>query len=221
MLQLFITFVHMKLTDLKDLRVIKKSLEPQPEQIPQQNQPRRRSVELKSKEEEHARNEGLVMGQKVRMMDTNDTATITGFGKGYYELELDGLPIRAVRSEFIPIDPEEDRKLRASIPSRTKKQEDSIEFQEDTTEDLTVDLHIERIPGNEGVPEWAALEFQMNYLRQVLRKNLKHRGRRIAFIHGIGDGTLAAAIRKELDEVYAISCSYTFGPMGVTNVTIR
>ena len=211
----------MKLTDLKDLRIIKKDLSPEPEDKPQQNQPRKRSVELRSKEEEHARNEGLVMGQKVRMMDTNDTATITGFGKGYYELELDGLPIRAVRSEFIPIDPEEDRKLRSSIPSRTKKQEDSIEFQEDTTGDLTVDLHIERIPGNEGIPEWAALEFQMNYFRQVLRKNLKHRGRRIVFIHGVGDGTLAAAIRKELDEVYAISCSYTFGPMGVTNVTIR
>lgn len=211
----------MKLTDLKDLRVIKKDLSPEPEDKPQQNQPRKRSVELKSKEEEHARNEGLVMGQKVRMMDTNDTATITGFGKGYYELELDGLPIRAVRSEFIPIDPEEDKKLRASIPSRMKKQENSIEFQVDTTGDLTVDLHIERIPGNEGIPEWAALEFQMNYFRQVLRKNLKHRGRRIVFIHGVGDGTLAAAIRKELDEVYAISCSYTFGTMGVTNVTIR
>ena len=211
----------MKLTDLKDLRVIKKRLEPQPEQKPQQNQPRRRTVELESKEEEHARNEGLTVGQKVRIMDTNDTATITGFGKDFYELELDGLIIRAVRSEFIPIDPEEDRRLRASIPSRANKQKDSIEFQEDTTGDLTIDLHIERIPGNEGIPEWAALEFQMNYFRQVLRKNLKHRGRRIVFIHGVGDGTLAAAIRKELDEVYAISCSYTFGPMGVTNVTIR
>ena len=211
----------MKLSDLKDLRVFKKSLEPQPEQKPQQNQPRRRSVELKSKEEEHARSEGIVMGQKVRMMDINDTATIIGFGKGYYELELDGLPIRAVRSEFIPIDAEEDRKLRSSIPSRIKKSADAPVIQEDTTGDLTVDLHIERIPGNEGVPEWAALDFQMNYFRQVLRGNLKHRGRRIIFIHGIGDGTLAAALRKELDEVFALSCTYTFGPMGVTNVTIR
>ena len=200
----------MKLTDLKDLRVIKKSLEP--EQKPQQNQPRKRS---------HARNEGLVMGQKVRMMDTNGTATIIGFGKGYYELDLDGLPIRAVRSEFIPIDADEDRRLRASIPSRTKKQADVVEIQEDTSADLTVDLHIERIPGNEGVPEWAALEFQMNYFRQILRKNLKHRGRRIVFIHGVGDGTLASALRKELDEVFALSCTYTPGPMGVTNVTIR
>lgn len=211
----------MKLNDLKDLRVIKKSLEPQPEPKPRQNQPRKRSVELRSREEEHARNEGLLRGQKVRMMDTNDTAVIVGFGKDYYELELDGLSIRAVRSEFIPVDPDEDRKLRSAIPSRSKKEEEDVEFQEDTNGDLTVDLHIERIPGNEGVPEWAALEFQMNYFRQVLRKNLKHRGRRIVFIHGVGDGTLATALRKELDEVFAVSCTYTFGPMGVTNVTIR
>ena len=25
----------------------------------------------------------------------------------------------------------------------------------------------------------------------------------------------------ELDKVFAVSCSYTFGPMGATNVTIR
>jgi len=211
----------MKLTDLKDLRVIKKSLEPEPEQKPQQNQPRKRSVELKSKEEEHALNEGLVMGQKVRMMDTNDTATIIGFGKGYYELELDGLPIRAVRSEFIPIDADEDRRLRNAIPSRSHKAAKEEPVFEDNTGDLTVDLHIERIPGSDGIPEWAALDFQMNYFRQVLRKNLKHRGRRIIFIHGKGDGTLATALRKELDEIFALTCTYTFGPMGVTNVTIR
>lgn len=211
----------MKLTDLKDLRVIKMSLEPEPASKPQQNQPRKRSVELRSKEEEHARNEGLTLGQKVRMMDSNDTATITGFGKGYYELELDGLTIRAVRSEFIPINADEDRRLRNAIPSRkaVKKEEESA--LEDPAGDLTIDLHIERIPGSEGIPEWAALDFQLNYFRQVLRKNLKHRGRRITFIHGVGDGTLAAALRKELDEVFAISCTYTYSTPGITNVTVR
>ena len=212
----------MKLTDLNDLRVIKKSLEPQQEPKPQQNQPQKRSVELRSKEEEHARNEGLFRGQKVRMMDTNDTATLVGFGKDFYELELDGLTIRAVRSEFIPINPEEDRKLRSAIPSRSaKKSADEPLPSEDPLSDLTVDLHIERIPGSDGIPEWAALEFQMNYFRQVLRQNLRHKGKRIVFIHGVGDGILAQAVRKELDEVFALSCSYTFGPMGATNVTIR
>ena len=61
----------------------------------------------------------------------------------------------------------------------------------------------------------------MNYFRQVLRKNLKHRGRRLIFIHGVGDGTLAASLRKELDEVFALSCTYTYSTPGITNVTIR
>ena len=211
----------MKLSSLKDLKVIKKDLAPaEPEKSPVQR-PRSKTVILKSKEEEHARNEGLVQGQKVRMMDTNDTATIVGFGKDYYELELDGLVIRAVRSEFIPINPEEDRKLHSSIQPRRSKDAEEPLASEDPLADLTVDLHIERILGSDGVPEWAALEYQMNYFRQVLRKNLKHRGKRITFIHGVGDGVLASAIRKELDEVFAVSCSYTFGPMGATNVTIR
>lgn len=211
----------MKLSSLQDLKVIKKDLAPaEPEKSPVQR-PRSKTVILKSKEEEHARNEGLVQGQKVRMMDTNDTATIIGFGKDYYELELDGLVIRAVRSEFIPINPEQDRKLRSSIQPRRSKDAEEPLASEDPLADLTVDLHIERIPGSDGVPEWAALEYQMNYFRQVLRKNLKHRGKRITFIHGVGDGVLASAIRKELDEVFAVSCSYTFGPMGATNVTIR
>ena len=211
----------MKLSSLKDLKVIKKDLAPaEPEKSPVQK-PRSKTVILKSKEEEYARNEGLVKGQKVRMMDTNDTATIVGFGKDYYELELDGLVIRAVRSEFIPINPEEDRKLRSSIqPRRTKGAEEPL-ASEDPLADLTVDLHIDRIPGSDGVPEWAALEYQMNYFRQVLRKNLKHRGKRITFIHGVGDGVLASAIRKELDEVFTVSCTYTFGPMGATHVTVR
>ena len=211
----------MKLSSLQDLKVIKKDLAPaEPEKSPVQR-PRSKTVILKSKEEEHARNEGLVQGQKVRMMDTNDTAAIVGFGKDYYELELDGLVIRAVRSEFIPINPEEDRKLRSSIQPRRSKDAEEPLASEDPLADLTVDLHIERIPGSDGGPDWAALEYQMNYFRQVLRKNLKHRGKRITFIHGVGDGVLASAIRKELDEVFAVSCSYTFGPMGATNVTIR
>ena len=211
----------MKLTSLKDLKVIKKDLAPAaPEEVPVKK-PRSRTVLLKSKEEEHARNEGLAKGQKVRMMDTSDTAILVGFGKGYYELELDGLVIRALRSEFIPVDPEEDRKLRSSIPSRRIKDEDEPLATEDPLADLTVDLHIERLPGSDGIPEWAALEYQMDCFRQILRKNLKHKGKRIIFIHGIGDGVLSAAIRKELDDVFAVSCTYTFGPMGTTNVTIR
>lgn len=211
----------MKLSSLKDLKVIKKDLAPEPEAKPSGNQPRSKKVVLRSKEEERARSEGLAKGQEVRMMDSSDLATIVGFGKDYYELEMDGLIFRAGKGEFYPINPEEDRKLRSAIPSKHAKAVEEPLHSEDPLSDLTVDLHIERIPGSDGIPEWAALDFQMNYFRQVLRQNIKHKGKRIVFIHGVGDGILAQAIRKELDEVFALSCSYTYGQMGATNVTIK
>ena len=68
--------------------------------------------------------------------------------------------------EFIPVDPDEDRKLRSAIPSQSKKEEEDVEFQEDTNGDLTVDFHIERIPGNEGIPEWAAFMNSTKKYRQ-------------------------------------------------------
>lgn len=33
--------------------------------------------------------------------------------------------------------------------------------------------------------------------------------------------SLAAALRKELDEVFALSCTYTYSTPGITTVTIR
>ena len=44
---------------------------------------------------------------------------------------------------------------------------------------------------------------------------------KITFIHGIGDGILKAAIRKELNEVLALRCSYSVGDPAVTIVYIR
>ena len=44
---------------------------------------------------------------------------------------------------------------------------------------------------------------------------------KICFIHGIGDGILKAAIRKELDEVLALRCSYSVVDPTVTIVYIK
>lgn len=85
---------------------------------------------------------------------------------------------------------------------------------------LHVDLHIEAIPGGRSIPKGQQLQFQMEAFRKVIRENLHHRGRTITFIHGIGDGILKAAIRKELDEVLALRCSYSIGDPAVTAVTI-
>ena len=50
---------------------------------------------------------------------------------------------------------------------------------------------------------------------------MHHRGMTITFIHGIGDGILKAALRKELDEVLALRCSYNVGDPAVTVVSIK
>jgi len=216
------------LSDFSALKGLKKEMEKQEQAAspkPAIEQKKARTVQHRTLEEEHARNIGIEKGAKVRMMDTSDTGTIVGIGKGFYEIELDGLVIRAVKSEFIIIDEAEDRKMYASIPSSPKKQIEKRQ-QENPMEDLVIDLHFDRIPGNENVPEWAALEYQMSWFRKILRENLKYRGKRIIFIHGDGDGTLKTAVRKELDEVFAVSCSYTFGAAeqygtGATVVTVK
>ena len=61
----------------------------------------------------------------------------------------------------------------------------------------------------------------METFRKVIRKNMSHRGMKITFVHGIGDGILKAAIRKDLDEILALRCSYSVGDPAVTVVSIR
>ena len=216
------------LNDFSALKGLKKELEKQEQavelkQAPQQPA-RSRTVQHRTIHEEHARNEGIEKGMHVRLMDTNDEGVITGIGKDFFTVEIDGLPMRLVRSEFIIIDKAEDRKLYASMPSKVKKTSEPRTVSDNG--DLVIDLHIERIPGNENVPEWAALEYQVGYFRQVIRENLRYKGKRIVFIHGDGDGTLRTAIRKELDEAFALSCSWNPAPAelygtGATAVVIR
>lgn len=86
---------------------------------------------------------------------------------------------------------------------------------------VEIDLHIEALPGGLGVAKGQELPYQMDYFRSILQSRLKHRGSRIIFIHGAGDGILKAAIREELDTVYAISCSWNPYGDGATAVTIK
>ena len=84
-----------------------------------------------------------------------------------------------------------------------------------------MDLHIEVLPGGLSIPKGQQLQFQMDTFKRIIRENLSHKGMKINFIHGIGDGILKAAIRKELDEVLALRCTYSVGDPAVTVVTIR
>ena len=133
----------------------------------------------------------------------------------------DGLTIRASYNEFAVTDAEEIKTLKQS-KIKTKKTSSGVKTSSPSgSSNIQVDLHIEALSGGSGIPKGQQLQFQLDVFRRVLRENMHHRGMTITFIHGIGDGILKAAIRKELDEVLALRCSYSVGDPAVTVVTIK
>ena len=167
--------------------------------------------------------DGLKVGQSVVLMDSDLRGTIVGLGKKVrIELE-DGLIIESSYGEFAVTDKAEIASLKETNVKAKKTSSASKQAKAAVNSDgsLIVDLHIEAIPGGTSVPKGQQLQFQMDIFRKVIRENICHRGRKITFIHGIGDGILKAAIRKELDEVLALRCSYSVGDPAVTVVSIK
>ena len=167
-------------------------------------------------------NKGLNIGQSVVLMDSNLRGKIVGLGKTVrIELE-DGLVIESAYGEFAVTDNAEiaslkETKVKAEKTCTASKR--SVPVNPDGT--ITIDLHIEAIPGGSSVPKGQRLQFQMDTFRKIIRDNASRRGMKITFIHGIGDGILKAAIRKELDEILALRCSYSVGDPAVTIVYIK
>ena len=165
---------------------------------------------------------GLKTGQSVVLMDSNLRGKIIGLSKTVrIELE-DGLVIESAYGEFAVTDKSEIASLKETKVN-TKKTITASKQAKQTNPDgsLTIDLHIEAISGGSNIPKGQQLQFQIETFRKVIRENISHRGMKISFIHGIGDGILKAAIRKELDEVLALRCSYSVGDPAVTIVTIK
>ncbi len=167
-------------------------------------------------------NKGLNIGQSVVLMDSNLRGKIVGLGKTVrIELE-DGLVIESAYGEFAVTDNAEiaslkETKVKAEKTCTASKR--SVPVNPDGT--ITIDLHIEAIPGGLSVPKGQRLQFQMDTFRRIIRDNASRRGMKITFIHGIGDGILKTAIRKELDEILALRCSYSVGDPAVTIVYIK
>ena len=167
-------------------------------------------------------NDLLKTGQSVVLMDSNLRGKIIGLGKTV-RIELDdGLVIESSYGEFAVTDKAEI----ASLKETKVKAKKTIAASKQTTHtnpdgSLTIDLHIEAIPGGINVPKDQKFQFQMATFRRIIRENANRRGMKLTFIHGIGDGILKAAIRRELDEVLALRCSYSVGDPALTVVSIR
>lgn len=216
--------------DFSALKGLKKELERKEKdnapavQMPQQK--RDRTVVKKSKEqhagEQKAKEMGWQLGSVVTLMDSNDRGILRHVHKDHVEIELDGMMIQAGFRDFIVNNPEEDRELMRRSGSAKKKRDIAASKQgTGAPSEISLDLHIERIPGGYDAPKGFELEFQMEYFKRILRENLKHRGIRINVVHGVGDGILRDMIRKEIDDVYALRCSWAPGIAGVTIVTVK
>lgn len=68
---------------------------------------------------------------------------------------------------------------------------------------LEVDLHIdELIDSTAGLSNGEILTIQMDRFKQVMLDNVKNKGRKLVFIHGVGSGVLKTELRKLLDRQY-------------------
>jgi len=186
---------------------------------------RSRTVMVKSREEmlgaQTAREHGLSVGMTITLMDTNDRGRIKAVWKDHIDAEIDGMVFPVMIGDFIVNDAAEDEKMMRSVRGADKEREKKKPVVSSLPNEVTVDLHIERIPGGMDAPQGFELPFQIEYFKQCIRKYRKHRGMKINIVHGVGDGTLRDAIRKEIDETFAISCSWSPGIAGVTVVTIK
>ena len=216
------------INDFSALRFLKKELEKQdgPAPAPRPaNEPRKKTVTHKSKDEilgdQKARETGLQPGMRVTLMDSSDRGVIRRVKKDCVEIELDeGFIVPVDFKGFVVNDLDEDFRLRNSVgSSRTKPVED--ERPVSVGKAMEIDLHIEALPGGLGVPKGQELPYQLEHFKGVMHSQLKHRGSRVIFVHGVGDGVLKKALRDELDSTYALSCTWVPYGDGATAVTIK
>ncbi|WP_321317264.1 DUF2027 domain-containing protein [Labilibaculum sp.] len=91
---------------------------------------------------------------------------------------------------------------------------------------IEVDLHINAlIDSVTGLSNADILEFQLSKFHEVLRQNQYEKGKKIVFIHGIGNGTLKQRVHSELKRKYrkhySQDASFKEYGWGATMVTIR
>ena len=215
-------------SDFSALKSLKKELEKQDDPmnpVKPANEPRRKTVTHKSKDEilgdQKARETGLQPGMRVTLMDSSDRGVIRKVRKDCVEIELDyGFVVPVGFNEVVVNDAEEDFKLRHSVGS-TKTKPVEEERPAPISKAVEIDLHIEALPGGLGVPKGKELPYQLEHFKSVMRSQMKHRGSRVIFVHGVGDGVLKQAIRTELDTTYALSCTWNPYGDGATAVTIK
>lgn len=165
----------------------------------------------------------LAKGQHVVLVDAPMEGVIVSLGKKVVIETADGLQMEVGYNEVAAADPDEESQLLSRVPGAKKREKTAGQAARRSIYcgTVTVDLHIEAIPGGRSVPPESRLAFQLQYFRRVIRENMKHCGMKMNIVHGVGDGILRDAVRRDLEDIFALHCTYIPGPPGVTVVTFR
>lgn len=104
-------------------------------------------------------------------------------------------------------------------PNRSKSSKPTLPL-------IEVDLHINQLVDNtNGLSRADMLQLQLDTFEKTMKANIRHRGQKIVFIHGKGEGILRAEIEKRLRRQYP-QCQFTDASFqqygfGATQVTIH
>lgn len=113
----------------------------------------------------------------------------------------------------------------APLSGAERRATDNARKRSAANEPLVIDLHAhELLDTMVGLAPKDILDYQLKVFHDTMRAELKHKGRRIVFIHGKGDGVLRNALIKELTRHYAQAnyqdASFREYGYGATLVTI-
>ncbi|RHJ93443.1 DUF2027 domain-containing protein [Parabacteroides bouchesdurhonensis] len=101
-----------------------------------------------------------------------------------------------------------------------------LKKKENNSSVLEIDLHIHELLDNtNGLSNTDMLNYQLEKFHEVLAQYANHKGQKIVFIHGKGDGVLRKSIEKELKtrykQYYYQDASFREYGFGATMVTIK
>ena len=124
------------------------------------------------------------------------------------------LEFTIVKDDVLPrsfsVNPQELQKamIEKNDNTRVERQQARVSKKSNVHEVIEVDLHAhELLETTSGMSAADIKEYQLGVFRKILDAHIKHKGQRIVFIHGKGEGVLRNAMIQELKHKYK-NCSF-------------
>ena len=157
-----------KFNDFSALKALKKEMvenDSSGKNVAPQPQKRSRTVVHKPKEllegERMSKERGLCPGCTVTLMDSNDRGILRHVHKDCVEIEIDGLLFKSGFGEFVVNNTEEDARLLRGVGGSHKRKEQECDRTKAIPNEISIDLHIEKIPSGYDAPKGFELPYQL------------------------------------------------------------